>query len=355
MKTLFNTIIALLILPAALLAHEGEAQKYSKQKSIKKAYIVNADAGIDISNSYGNVYVTTWAEDKIELDILIKVSSDKEDWAIKKLDDINVDIEALKSLVTARTVFSNGAGKVSTKNNSIEINYTIKIPKNGSVKINNKYGDIITTDLFAATNFKCQYGKITLGKLNGSNNVIDIEYCSKSTVEHLKAGTISADYSGLNMNDFGNVVLNADYTDINFRDGNNLKYDCNYGKLKYGKVENIEGSGDYLSINIGEISSNLKVNTKYSKLTVDNVTAKAGDIQVNSGYTTVGISYNPAYAFDFDIKLKYANFRHDGDLEINSKEEKTTSKNYEGYYKKTGVNKITIVSDFGNVNLNKNQ
>ncbi len=352
MKTRFNILI-LLLMPLAVLAHGGEFQKYSKQKSIKKAYIVNSDAGIDIQNSYGNVYVTTWAEDKIELDILIKVSSDSEDWANKKLNDIDVDIEALKSLVTAKTVFSNGAGNSRTKNNSIEVHYTIKVPKNGSVKVYNKYGDVITTDLFASTDIKCRYGRVTTGKLNGNSNVIDMEYCSKSSVEYIKAGNISADYSGLTMNEFGNVVLRADYTDINFKEGNNLKYDCSYGKLNYGKINNIEGSGDYLTINIDELVSNLKVNTKYSKLTVDNVTANAGNIQVNSGYTTVSLGFNPAYAFDFDVKLKYANFKHGSDFEVNSRQETNTSKSYEGFYKKQGVNKVTITSDYGNVNLNK--
>jgi len=354
MKTLFNTLFLLLLVPVAL-AHGKELQKYSKQKTIKKAYIVNSDAGIDISNSYGNVYVTTWAEDKIELDILIKVSSDKEDWAIKKLNDIDVNIDALKSLVTAHTTFANGAGKSNTKNNSIEINYTIKIPKNGSVKISNNYGEVITTDLFAATNIRCKYGKITLGKLSGSTNSIDIEYCSKSAIDYVKTATIDADYSGLNVNDFGNVVLNADYTDVNFRNGDNLKYECSYGRLTYGKVNNLEGNGDYLTVNVGEVTNNLKVNTSYSKITVDNVSAKAGNIFVDSEYTTIGISYNPAYAFDFDIRLRYANLKHGGDLEISSKQETNTSKSYEGFYKKSGVNKVTIVSEFGNVNLNKNQ
>jgi hypothetical protein len=344
MKTLFNMLFLLLFVPTIALAHDKEMQKYSKQKSIKKAYIVNADAGIDISNSYGNVYVTTWPEDKIELDILIKVSSDKEDWAIKKLNDIDVDIEALKSLVTAKTTFANGAGKAS-----------IKIPKNGSVKISNNYGEVITTDLFAVTNIKCKYGKVTLGKLNGSNNSIDIEYCTKSSVDYIKTGSISADYSGVAMNDFGNIVLKADYTDVNFRNGDNLKYDCSYGRLIYGKINNLEGSGDYLTVNVGELTNNLKVNTSYSKIMVDNIAAKAGNISVDSEYTTIGIGYNAAYAFDFDIRLKYASLKHGGDLEMNSKQETNTSKNYEGFYKKTGVNKVTIVSEFGNVYLNKNQ
>lgn len=354
MKALHKILILFLMIPALSLAHEIDLGKYSKQKSIKKAYIVNSDAGIDIQNSYGNVYVTTWNEDKIELDILIKVSGDREEWVNNKIEEINVDIEALKNMVTAKTVFSSSSGS-NGKNNSFEINYTIKIPKNGSVKINNKYGDVISTDLFANANIKCKYGKITMGKLNGSSNVLDIEYCNKSTVDYVKNATVSADYSGLSIGDFGNINLKADYTDINFSNGNNLKYDCSYGKLHYGKITNLEGAGNYLTIKVGEILNNLLVSTKYSKLTVSEMNAKAGNVSVNTGYTNIDIGYSPAYSFDFDINLKYANLKSDSDLEMSSKQETSFSKSYQGYYKKTGTNKVSITSNYGNVSLTKNQ
>jgi len=355
MKALHKILILFLVIPAISLAHEIELGKYSKQKSIKKAYIVNPDAGIDIQNSYGNVYVTTWNEDKIELDILIKVSGDREEWVNKKLDDINVDIEALKNMVTAKTVFLNSSGGSTGRNSSFEINYTIKIPKNGNVKINNKYGDVISTDLFANANIKCKYGKITMGKLNGSSNILDIEYCNKSSVEYVKNASVSADYSGLSIGDFGNINLRADYTDINFSNGNNLKYDCSYGKLNYGKITNLEGAGNYLTIKVGEILNNLLVNTKYSKLTVSEMNAKAGNVSVSSGYTNIDIGYSPGYSFDFDINLKYANLKSDGDLEMSSKQETGSSKSYQGYFKKAGTNKVSITSNYGNVSLTKNQ
>lgn len=354
MKTRSKLFAFLLLVPAFLQAHEIEDGKYSKQKSIKKAYIVNSDAGIDIANSYGNVFVTTWNEDKIELDILIKVSGDSESWVNQKIDQINVDIEALKSMVTARTVIVNNSGGKSGKNNSFEINYTIKIPKNGSVKINNKYGDVLSTDLFSNVNIKCKYGKITMGKLSGNSNILDIEYCNKSTVDYVKNASVSADYSGISINDFGNINLKADYTDVNLISGNNLKYECSYGKLNYGKISNIDGNGDYLSIKIAEVLNNLQISTKYSKLTVGMMSAKAGNVNVNSGYTSVGIGYSPAYSFDFDVNLKYASFKNDGDLEIISKQETNFNKSYQGYYKKQGSNKVSIASEYGNVSLYKN-
>lgn len=353
MKKQFNILIVLFFIPITIWANEIDLGSITKQKNIKKAYFVNNDAGIDITNSYGSVYVTTWNEDKIELDIVIKVSGDNENWVIKKLDEIDVSIEALKSLVTAQTNIAKTNYKNNWKNNSIEINYTIKIPKNGSVKIDNKYGEIITTDLFANTDLYCKYGKITLAKLNGSSNTIHIDYCSKSTIDYIKNGNINADYSGLTINEFSKINLQTDYTDLNFLTGNDLKYNCSYGKLLLGKINNLDGNGDYLSIKVNQIFNNLQIETSYSKIAIAEMDAKANNININSEYTAVEIGYDANYVFDFDINVKYADFKYESDLEIASKQVSNFNKSYQGYHKKSGQNKIDINSSYGKVSLNQ--
>jgi hypothetical protein len=353
MKTLFKIILFLFIIPTIALAKEKG--KHTKQKIINKAYIVNADADISVDNSYGNISVTTWNENKIEIDILIKVSGDNEEWVNKRLDGITVALEPLKHLVSAVTNINKSSSGKKGNNNSIEINYNIKIPKNGGVFIKNNYGDILSTDLFAKTDIKCRYGKITLGKLHSDDNRINISYCSKSSIEMLKVGFVSADYSGLTINEFSALNLKSNYTDLRFDSGGNLKYVSSYGKLNVGKINNIEGSGDYLTVAIGDLSGDLKINTKYSKVTIGQATSKAGNISIVSSYTAVGIGYGANYLYDFDIKTKYANFKYDRDLEISSKQENGIAKNYIGYHTKTGNNKISINSDYGNVSLNKNQ
>ena len=265
MKKQFKLLTILLFLPIIVFGNTDDLGKYTKQKEVKKAYFVNSDAGIDIRNSYGNVFVTTWDEDKIELNVIIKVSGDNEDWVTKRLDGINIDIEALKTLVTASTEISN-SNTNNNKNNSIEINYTLKIPKNSSVKINNKYGTIITTDLLGNANLTCKYGKVTLGKLNGNTNTIAIDYCSKSTINYIKNAKIHADYSGLTINECNIINLYSDYTDLTLLSGNELKYESNFGKLTVGSLKSLEGKGDYLSIRAEKISNNLNIETQYSKI-----------------------------------------------------------------------------------------
>jgi hypothetical protein len=79
----------------------------------KKAYYVNPNATLSIDNSYGTISVTTWNEDKIELDISIKVSGDNVNWVNQRIRTIAVDIVALKGMISAKTILGIPITKVS--------------------------------------------------------------------------------------------------------------------------------------------------------------------------------------------------------------------------------------------------
>ncbi|WP_396151167.1 hypothetical protein [Flavobacterium sp.] len=348
MKNLYSFIlICFVALSGFATEHNG---KYTKQKNAKKTVIVNSDATVDIDNKYGNVFVTTWDEDKIEIDVVITVSGDSESWVDKKLASISIEFGGTKSLYSAKTIF--GSVSSSGRRTSMEVNYTVKIPKNGNVKIENQYGNIVTHDLNGSSDILCKYGKISLGKLNNSSNTIKIDYCTKSTIESLKNAVINAKYSGLTIGSFSNLDLNTSYTDVTVLNGNNLKYDSNYGKIAMGKVNNVEGSGNYLTIKIDEIENNLKLTTNYSNFSLNGISAKASNISIAAGYTNIKVNHSVNYHFDFDVSTKYANFNSEAPLEYTARVETHSSKSYKGYYKKSGANKMTISSNYGNVNLN---
>jgi hypothetical protein len=354
MKKYFNILLLLLLL-SPFLGFSNDDFNYTKQKVINKAYFVNSDAGINVENSYGSIYVTTWNEDKIEIDVIIKVSGDNEKWVNEKLAGIDVDFVALKSMVSAKTIFGNTNTRNNGRNNNFEINYTIKIPKNGTVKLNNKYGNIGTSDLFSTTDINCKYGKINLGKLNGNNNTVLISYCSNSTLEYFKNGVITSKYSGLKMNEVSKLDLLSDYSEIEINEGNDVKYNSKYGSVKIKKINSLDGNGNYLTINLGSVSNQLKLTTKYSNISVDAIQPKANNINIVSGYTGVDIGFQSNYAFDFDVSVKYGDFKYDSELSVNSREETNYTKRVSGFYKKKGENKISITSDYGNVKLYKKE
>lgn len=353
MKKHYNILILFILIP--LLGFSNDDTYISKQKNIKKTYIVNSNAGIDIDNKYGNITVSTWDEDKIDLDITIKVSGGNEDWVNEKLNSIDININALKSMVSAVTSIGSSSLKSKGSSNSFEINYVIKIPKNGSVKLNNKYGNITTLTLESSTDISCKYGHIILGQLNGASNRIEIGYSKNSSINYIKSGNIEARYSSIKINESGNLNLDANYTDVSLLEGQNIKYQGSYGTFKFQKINSLVGTGNYLTVSIAEISKDLNIDATYSKINVESLNEKQKNVNLNTGYTNISLGYNANYSFDFDINTKYGSIKNDSSLDVLVNEVKSNTKKISGYNKKKGQSKVVINSSYGNVILVKKQ
>ena len=352
MNKKYSLNFLLFFLPFLCLAGTIDAS-YIKTKNIKKAYFVNLDAGINIDNSYGNISVTTWDEDKIELDITIKVSGNNEGWVNQRINDIKIDINALKNRITAKTILGNTNYRTKGNNNSFEINYIIKIPKKGSVILRNKYGNINISDLWASSEINCKYGNLTAGKLYSTKNTILIEYCPSSLIEYLNSGEITARYSNLKINSLSKIDLLSDYTETTIIEGDLIQYTSKYGTLKVEKVKSIAGNANYMELQFGEVNGPFNLNAKYCQITIDYLSAKATDCIINAGYSNMKISYSNSYDFDFDINVRYANLKHDNNFIFSNREETNSSKYYQGFFSKKGVNNLSIKSDYGNISLFK--
>ncbi len=345
----FSNFLALLVLIPGMALAIGNPGKHSRQKKISKAYIVNSDAGIDIENSYGNIFVTTWDEEKIELEVLIKVSGNDEKWVEKRIGAIDVEINAMKNLVSAKTRIGN-SGKKSGKSNSMEIHYTLKIPRKGIVKLDNKYGDILAGNLAGATHIKCQYGNVTLEKLLSPSNQLLLQYVGKAQISYMKGGVIESSYSKSEIGEYENLVLNSNYSEFILPKGGNFRADSNYDKLSIGSIGNLKSDGNYLVVKIDKLFGNLDLNSNYSSLKIAEVHLSAGNINLGGNYTNFDIGYSPEYPFDLEVNTKYTESKFDPQIQV-IKSEASGRKMYRGFYKKSGQNKIAIQCDYGSVRL----
>ena len=82
MKTLLYkyTILAFLLAPIIGLGNnENPKGKYFKEKTIKKEFSVNSDALLKINNSYGNLNITSWNENRVLIEVHIKTNGNNEE------------------------------------------------------------------------------------------------------------------------------------------------------------------------------------------------------------------------------------------------------------------------------------
>lgn len=362
MKTkITHLLLFVLAMPFMVMASDNYPKgKYTKEKRIKKEYNVNADAKLVIDNSYGNVNMVSWNENRIVIEVLVKTNGNDEERVQEKLDEIDVRFEGSPSYVSAKTNFERSSSRSwwnSWKNNNVnmEINYTIKLPATNMIDISNDYGGISLDRLEGNAKINCDYGKITIGELLAEDNYLNFDYTKNSTISYMKSGRINADYSSFTLERGGDIELNADYTKSEFGKIENLNYNCDYGSVKTTESNDIIGRGDYLSAKIGVVHGNLNINADYGSIRIEELAGDAGDVVIQSDYTGIKVGYSPAYDFTFNIKLEYAGLSGKDELTFNVERVESSDKYYEGYKGSSSTNNnININSEYGGVTLFRN-
>jgi len=355
----FKAILVLLLMPAFILASNSSMKgKYKKEKTYHEEFNVNSDALVKLNNSYGNLDIVTWNENRVVIDVVITTSGNDEGKVQKKLDEIYVEFENSSNLVSAKTKFSKSSKSWwSWGNNNVNmnINYIVRMPVTNSVDLNNDYGSINLDKLEGHAKINCDYGKITTKELLAENNNISFDYTNNSYFEYINSGEIKADYSGFTVGQTKSLHINADYTKSKVEIAENITYNCDYGSFTVDKVNNLEGNGDYLTVRIGDVYRNIHINADYGSLKINNMTANAGDITIESDYMKTTIGYAPDYSFNFNLDLDYASLNNADDFNFTTKDTKSTSKLYSGYYgNSNSENTIRIKSDYGSVTFKKN-
>ncbi len=354
------SLIAFFLCPALVLANHGKLKgRYTKEKTIKKEYDVNSDALLKLDNSYGNMNLTSWNENRVVIEVHIKTNGNNEEKVQQKLDQIDVDFDASSSMVSAKTIFNKERGRWGWwgKNNNVnmQINYTVKLPVKNSVHLSNDYGNISLDRVDGHAKISCDYGRLDIGELRGRNNQLSFDYTSKSTIDYINSGKISADYSGFTIVKAGNLVVSADYTNSTIEQMEDLQYSADYGNMEVGEVNNVSGSGDYINIKLGTVHGNVDVSADYGGLRIRNMAQDAGNINVRTDYTGIKIGYHPEYHFNFEITTEYAGVSGKEDFEINISKERSNERYYKGYYGQANSgNSVYITSDYGSVSFTKN-
>jgi len=358
LKIQFKLALLLLLMPAMLLATNGIDYKTTKEKNIKKSYDVSSNNTLKVNNSYGNLDIVTWSENRIEFDITIKVSGNNTEKIDKKLNEINVEFSKSDGIVSAITKFSSKKKSwwswSSNNNMKIEVNYRVKMPISNNVDLNNDYGAINLDKLEGHAKLNCDYGKITTKELMAKNNEIRFDYSNNCYFEYINSGKINADYSGFTVAKTKNLSLNADYTKSIIEVSENVNYNCDYGSLKIDNINNLDGNGDYLTLRLGNVYKNVKLKANYGSIKIARMASKAKSIDINSDYVGITIGHDANYNFDFDIDLDYGSLRESEGFNFTNKEIDHSDKQYNGYHgTKNSGNIVKIKSEYGSVTFKK--
>ncbi|PQJ78031.1 hypothetical protein [Polaribacter porphyrae] len=356
MKSIYKITFLFLCIPFLTNANIDK-KKHEKSKKINKEFTVNSDAKVAINNRYGDLKITTWDKNKVEIEVIITVKSDDLDRVENMLENIDVEFESSSNYVSAKTILEKEQRGWSfwkrNKNVSYKINYTIKMPKSNSVDLDNDYGSIFLDNINGQASINCDYGKISVGQLNAKNNDINLDYCSSSNIGFMKSGNLNADYSKITIEEAEYIKSNTDYSTAKFEKIGSLDFNADYGSISVDEATNVTGNSDYASMRFGTIFKNLKIDTDYGGISVKRLVAGFESVDIDGQYAGIKIGVDEDAVFEFEMDLQYAGLRSSSDkMEFFKKISKTTKKHYEGKFGNGNSNsKLKIRSQYGGVSI----
>src|SRR5690606_25771827 len=225
-------------------------------KSLGKTYALTDAGEMYMESKYGNIIINGWDKDSISIKVNVKAMHKKRENAKDLLDRINPQIKTAGDFIGITSEISdkntgfisryfNKVNPFEPDESNIQIDYTIYLPANAEIEVNNKFGDIIIADWQGELKVNLHHGDLWI------NNPI-----TKADIE-MKFGKLRG--------------KSIDYTNLNIKNGE--------VDLDEAKSLRVKSSGTTLKI---EKVTELEIYSSKDKVIIEEVASISGDLNFSN-------------------------------------------------------------------------
>jgi hypothetical protein len=311
MKKLLNPYKRLVLLAftlAPLLSMANDGDNVEKKRTISKTYNVGPDDRLSIENSFGNVTVSTWDKNTIQVDIEIGVNASSDERAQRMMDEINVTDHQGGQDISFKTDIGHMSDKDKNHNNNGDVrkfyvDYKVSMPSKNALRIENSFGKITIPDFAGSASLTSKFGELTTGKIPNAK-MIHVEF----------------------------------------------------GKAEIGRLNNADVIFKFNSrSSVAGLSGNSKVDVQFCSQVSISIDNAINELSLYQSYSTINLKVTDNLSAQFDVYTNFGSFKNRTDFNISEENEDESSgpkfdKNYSGKAG-NGAAKIKIKSSFGSVKV----
>ncbi len=285
-------------------------------KRIQKSFDVNPDVTVSLVNKFGNIRITTDSVDKVTIDVIITVKGRNQERLQSQLDNISIKISGSKTNVSAETVISK-----STKNNiKLEINYKVRMPVSGNLKVTNSFGEVILNNLDGSSLVNVSYGAFYARKLNNKDNDVTVKF-GKATIDYALYLTLNSSYSDVAVKRVKLLHLTSKYGNASVDAAGRIHLTSAYDVVSLGAVAELFAESKFSGLEVETITQKLKLNVKYGGVEIAFISKNFKNVDIDVQYADVELTFEGYSDFYLDSKVSY------GEIDLPSNMEVIVSKN----------------------------
>jgi hypothetical protein len=346
MKSKFNFLVV--ILTFAFLTANADVEK---KKEFHQKWAAGSVETLKVINKFGEIKVQNNGGQDITVDVVVKVETSSESRTEKILSQIDITFSKEGNVAKAATSFEdefNGPNKFS-------VDYTINIPADKNLDIENKFGNVIIDELKAKGKFSIDYGSLTANKLIGKTSEdidIDLKY-SRASIENLSDAVLNVKYcQPFNISLANNLKIESNYSSLSIESIKSANIDSKYDNYSIGEIGSLTANTKYTQVKIDELKKALKINTGYGSIKVAEVSAGFELIDVENSYGAVSLGIGDNVSYDVKASCDYCDIEYNKEKFKGNRISDNHSKNIEGRVGSgVGTAKVVVNSRYGGITL----
>jgi hypothetical protein len=357
----------ILIFLSAMLVSKAEINSeggIALSKKITKSFDCPASKLVAAANSYGNITIVVSSGTQVRYDINITAKADSKAKAQEEIDRVSVKFNDGPSKVLATTDIESKSSWFNWSwggSTELDINYTIYVPDNRSLDLNQTYGNVHIPNYNGPISLDVSYGNIKVADL-GNKLKVELSY-GEGSLGCIKNATMDLDYSDLSINSAASINSNLQYGKFQIVEScDALTIDADYSEIELGNVGKLNATGGYNHFNatnlgdtkisneygdlsINYLKGNLNIDSDYHATKVLSMGSSVREINLNGDYSSLKLT---ADGYNYNVSGDYLNVKAPGS---SSESNSDDSKTYRGSKKGKGVTMIKVTGDYVNVSL----
>jgi DUF4097 and DUF4098 domain-containing protein YvlB len=284
-------------------------QTYENSRSVREAFRVAPNTEVQVINKYGDIHMVPWEKDSVVFEISLSVTSNKQSKVDKIFDYIDFDFKSTAYYVIAQTVFegqntiwnemADVASTIFSSGTNTRIDYTVYFPANNDTRIENKFGNIYTTDHTGKVDITLSNGDMKGHTFSGPTRM-KIEFGSV-TIDRIVNANIVLGYAELNLENAGEITFETRSSKIYVTDCEKLHLDSRRDRYYIKSAGELNGDAFFSYINLDNVNTKVNLKTSYGDFKLLQVSPEFLRMDLASQYTDLTIYFDQEHLFEFDI------------------------------------------------------
>lgn len=294
-------------------------------KTYQKDFALTDNSNIYLENRFGQMNIENWDKNSISITIEIKVDYPEGDKAARLLKAINIEFSQVGNDISAITKIDEDFMRswnhlFDSDSKDFSVDWEVKMPKQSSITLVNKYGDIFVNELTGKCKIELKYGNLKANKITRDNvdplSELTIGY-GNATIDEVNWFKADIKYAKLNIVKAKALVLISKYSKVTIDQVSSIVSESKYDTYSIGAISNFVGEGGYTTYRFEELTKKFDLTVKYGDVKIDRIPSTFESIKFNGGYTSIyaGIDQNASYYLNADVA--YGNIKYNSQNRLN--------------------------------------